>query len=306
MIDKNSIEQAYSFFHQKWNVYAGKSSEVQKDDIEYAISSYADTMSEDLYDLLSGGDKRFLREHPTFAKDIQHALMVMESALEEKLLRYTIAPEIEAFSTMRDAELPYPVVQAHQVHGTRVAVIDRPGYTREELEGYDALITNVRGCAIGARTADCIPIVLYDPVHQAVAAVHSGWRGTVNRISSQVILEMAKNYGTKAADLKALIGPGIGPDAFQVGEEVALAFKKADFPMEKIWSFRGPKAEDGTMSGGHHIDLWEACRQTLIANGVAEENIQCVGICTWSGTDFYSARREGISCGRIITSIKLL
>ena len=103
------------------------------------------------------------------------------------LLRYEIAPEITAFSPLRDAVLPIRVVQAHQVHGDRVAVVTSAGTTREELEGYDALVTDVPGVAIGARTADCIPVLMYDPVHKAVAAVHSGWKGTVVKIAAKTL-----------------------------------------------------------------------------------------------------------------------
>ena len=86
-------------------------------------------------------------------------------------LRYGISPDVTAFSPLRDAVLPMPVVQAHQVHGDRVAVVESADLTREDLEGFDALITDVPGLAIGARTADCIPVLMYDPVRRAVAAV---------------------------------------------------------------------------------------------------------------------------------------
>ena len=109
--------------------------------------------------------------------------------------------------------LPMRVVQAHQVHGDRVAVVTSAGTTREELEGYDALVTDVPGVAIGARTADCIPVLMYDPVRRVVAAVHSGWKGTVLKIAAKVLAVMASKYGTRAADIIAVIGPGIGPIA---------------------------------------------------------------------------------------------
>lgn len=96
-----------------------------------------------------------------------------------------IAPEVTAFSPLRDAVLPVPVVQARQVHGDMTAVITSASTTREELDGYDALVTDRPGIAIGARTADCIPVLMYDPVHRAIAAVHSGWKGTIAKISAK-------------------------------------------------------------------------------------------------------------------------
>ena len=223
----------------------------------------------------------------------------------QNTLQYDLGSGVEAFSAGRDAILPYPVIQAHQTHTTNVALIDRPDYTREQLEGIDALVTNLRGVAIGVRTADCIPVLLYDPVKQAVGAAHSGWRGTLNKISSQAVLSMCRNFGCRSSDMRAVIGPGIGPDAFQVGEEVAQLFKDSGFPMERIWSFRGPRTE-GSLEGGHHIDLTEAVRLTLIEAGISEDNIQTAGICTYSDPRFYSARREGRQCGRIINSIRLV
>ena len=225
-----------------------------------------------------------------------------------KLFRYTIADGVEAFSTERDSELPYYVVQPHQVHGTEIREVTDPMTTREQLEGVDALVTNVPGVAISVRTADCIPVLLYDPVHKAVAAVHAGWRGTVMRISQKVISEMQQRYGTDATDLKAVIGPGIGPESFQVGQEVADEFAKAVFPMEQILKDCGPKAStaDNPMAGGLHIDLWRANEWLLEQSGVKTQNIQVAGICTYRNNDrFYSARREGIKCGRIINVIKL-
>lgn len=225
--------------------------------------------------------------------------------MPQDLLYYDLGPGVEAFTTRRDSVLPYPVIQGHQVHGTRVAIIDRPWMTREELEGYDAFITNLPGVAIGARTADCVPILLYDPVRRVIAAVHSGWKGTVLRVSHGAIDMMEEIYGTASEDLQAVIGPCIGPDSFQVGEEVAEKFKDAGFPMPQIWTFQGPG--NGTpMSGGHHIDLVKANEWLLLERGLREENIRVDAIDTYQDPTFFSARREGVQCGRNINAIKLL
>ena len=220
------------------------------------------------------------------------------------MLKYDLGAGAEAFTTRRDAALPYPVIQGHQVHGCKVAVIERPGLTREDLEGYDAFVTGLPGVAIGVRTADCVPILLYDPVKRVVAAVHAGWKGTVLHISQKALEVMALKYGTVFSDIRAVIGPAIGPDSFQVGLEVAEKFKEAGFPMDDIWSFHG--AGDGSpMSGGHHIDLFKANRWLLEQAGIPAENIQVFDIDTFTDTSFFSARREGTQCGRNINSIKL-
>ena len=221
------------------------------------------------------------------------------------LLKYSLGDGVEAFSTRRDSVLPYPVIQGHQVHDGRVAVIDRPDYTREQLEGFDAFVTNLPNVAIGVRTADCVPILLYDPVKRVVAAVHSGWKGTVLHIVQKAVNVMEQQFRCKAGDLRAAIGPSIGPDSFQVGEEVAEHFKNAGFPMDEIWSFLGP-SDGSPMSGGHHIDLWRTNVWLLQQAGVKSSSIQLVGIDTFTTPDFFSARREGVECGRIINSIKLI
>ena len=223
-------------------------------------------------------------------------------------MKYQIADNVVAFSTERDETLPFYVVQPHQVHGCVIREVRDPLTPREALEGVDALVTDVPGVAISVRTADCIPVLLYDPVHKAVAAVHAGWRGTVQHISCKTIERMHELYDTDAVALKAVIGPGIGPDSFQVGQEVADAFSDAGFRMTDILSDRGPKAPtaDNPMAGGLHIDLWQANRWLLEEAGVQPANIQVAGICTYRNNDrFYSARREGTKCGRIINVIKV-
>ena len=161
--------------------------------------------------------------------------------MEKEALKYDMGPGVEAFSTRKECELPYPVLQPHQTHSTRVEVIGSPDVSRDDLQGVDALVTDLRGVAIGVRTADCIPVLLYDPVKKVIGAAHSGWRGTINHISTKAVLEMARRWGSLPSDIRAAIGPGIGLDSFQVGEEVAVYFKESGFPLDRIWSFRGPR-----------------------------------------------------------------
>ena len=226
--------------------------------------------------------------------------------ISDRNMTYEIHPDVCAGTVGRDETLPCPIVQMHQVHDVKVAVVDRGDLTRDELDGYDAMITDLPGVTIGVRTADCIPVLLYDPVKKAAAAIHSGWRGTVSKIIGKTVIKMQSTYASQPSDILAFIGPGICVDCFQVGEEVALKFKETGFDINSLWSFRGPKTGNG-MEGGHHIDLKEACRQTLVESGLKNENIQITGLCTYEDNDLlYSARKEGIECGRNITYIKIL
>ena len=186
------------------------------------------------------------------------------------------------------------LLMPHQVHKAEIAVVDEQRDI--DLEGYDALMTNVEDVCIGVSTADCIPVLLYDPRQRAVCAVHAGWRGTVMRIVEQSIARMTEVYGTSPHDLIAQIGPGIHLESFEVGDEVYQAFEKEGFPMEKI----SKKYEKW------HIDLPECNRLQLIAAGVPDAHISVSPVCTYMQSDtYFSARRLGIESGRIFTGIIL-
>ena len=192
------------------------------------------------------------------------------------------------------------LLMPHQVHLTKTARIDEALLSlseekrREALEGYDALMTDLRGVCIGVSTADCIPILLYDEAHHAICAIHAGWRGTVARIAEKALAEMKATYGTHPCDLKAQIGPGIHLDSFEVGDEVYEAFAQAGFDMTAI-SIKKEK---------WHIDLPECNHQQLIAAGLEPHNIRVSPVCTFhQSADYFSARRLGINSGRIFTGI---
>ena len=163
----------------------------------------------------------------------------------------------------------------------------------------DALITRERSICLCISTADCIPILLYDQRHRAIAAVHAGWRGTVNRIILHTLERMQTLYGTEGKDVQAVIGPGISLAAFEVGEEVYEAFRAADFPMPYI-------AEWHNDTHKHHIDLWAANQLQLLDFGLPDTQIETAGICTYTRhKDFFSARRLGIKSGRMLSGIMM-
>ena len=166
-------------------------------------------------------------------------------------------------------------------------------------------MTALPGVAIGVRTADCVPVLLYDPVERVVTAVHSGWKGTVLHIVRKATSVMTTQFGCKAENMRAAIGPSIGPDSFQVGEEVVEQFRESGFPMSEIWTYRGG-GNGKPMSGGHHIDLWAANCWLLEQAGLPSGHIQVCGIDTYANASFFSARREGVHCGRIINSLCLM
>lgn len=206
------------------------------------------------------------------------------------------------------------LVIPHQVHQKHVLQVGQDflaldGQERADaLEGVDAVMTHLPHTCVSVSTADCIPILLYDEKNHAVAAVHAGWRGTVLRIAEATLGEMHGAYGTEARDVKAVIGPGISLEAFEVGDEVHEAFRQAGFPMEQI-AHRFPAMSAVAFSGEAgkwHIDLWEANRLSMLQAGLLPERIHLAGICTYRHHDrFFSARRLGIRSGRILNGIFL-
>ena len=201
----------------------------------------------------------------------------------EQLLYYNMGPDIEAFSTRKDSVLPYHVVQPHQVHGDKIAVVVDRGTSRDRLDGVDALVTNLTECSIGVRSADCVPILLYDKTIKLIAAVHSGWRGTTKRIVQKTISVMNREFGCHSMNLVAVIGPSIGPNSFIVHDDVMRAFSSEGFPMSNICK----KISDGQ----YKIDLWGANKYLLMETGVMPQSIHTAGICSFKNHDeFFSAR----------------
>lgn len=205
------------------------------------------------------------------------------------------------------------LVIPRQTHGTNVRCIDADFFLKGEqerthlLENVDALITDLRGVCLSVSTADCVPVFLSDEAHHAIAVVHAGWRGTVAGISIRALQEMNQIYSTDASRLKVVIGPSISLEAFEVGDEVYETFADAGFPMQRIAKRFPSLASSGDGIEKWHIDLWEANRWLLENAGVAIENIQVAGVCTYTQHDqFFSARRLGIKSGRILNGILLL
>ena len=198
---------------------------------------------------------------------------------------------------IEDTALFFP----HQVHKSRGVVIDKeflklPEQRRKEmLDGFDYIATQENGLCIGVSTADCVPILLYFENPQAIAAIHAGWRGTMKRIALNAVEDLKKSMGLNTAYCKAIIGPSISCQAFEVGDEVYEAFKNEGFDMTKIAK---------RINGKWHIDLWKANTTQLECAGICADNISVAGICTYNNhKDFFSARRLGTNSGRIFSGI---
>ena len=202
------------------------------------------------------------------------------------------------------SQIPEELVIPVQTHETNYlligdAYLSASSQQRQEmLHGVDALITREPGYCLCISTADCVPVLVYDKKHGAIAAIHAGWRGTVAYIVRDTLLRMEKEFGTSGEDVVACIGPSISLASFEVGEEVYEAFQKNGFDMPRI-SIR--KEE----TGKHHIDLWKRteCKSLLVCRPDRWSLPGYVRI--FITTSFFSARRLGIKSGRILSGIMI-
>jgi purine-nucleoside/S-methyl-5'-thioadenosine phosphorylase / adenosine deaminase len=219
------------------------------------------------------------------------------------------------------------VVALRQIHSDIVQVVDSANESqsgtdsRETAPQGDALITREPGVLLVVQTADCVPILLADPKRRAIAAIHSGWRGTVRRIAAKALGRMQMDFGTKPEDVVAALGPGIGQSCYEVGSEVAAEFQ-AQFLNAREW-FEGPfdRLADSdnepnwlpwlTMKPpGHppppprvHLDLIAANRAILEVAGIPARNISSSRLCTACRTDLFFSFRKERTTGRMMAAI---
>jgi len=195
------------------------------------------------------------------------------------------------------------IILPFQTHGTEVKEITDHFFEladeekRDYLNGVDAIFTRIPKVSIGISTADCVPILFYDPTKQVVAAAHAGWRGTCGRIAEKTINALVETYHCNLGDILVTIGPSISAKVYEVGQDVVDNFENAGFDNSEIVEIRNTSI---------YLDLWKANEQSLLKAGIAVENIEVAGICTFTEHErFFSARRLGIKSGRLLSGIML-
>jgi YfiH family protein len=191
---------------------------------------------------------------------------------------------------------PSSVFDVWQVHSANVVVATAPRSPETPHLQADAIITNQPRLVLMMRFADCVPILLHDPIRKAVGIVHAGWLGTVRSIVSIAVGAMQNQFQSNPADLLAAIGPSIGPDHYEVGSDVVTQVKQA-FGSEasKILS-----DDDCVIK----FNLWEANRLLLERAGV--KHIEVAELCTACHTeDWFSHRAEKGRTGRFGAFISL-
>lgn len=188
----------------------------------------------------------------------------------------------------------WPLLRLKQTHSDIVYDL-RDNFPAGEVITADAVITGIRGAALGIQTADCVPILIADRSARVVAAVHAGWRGTAERIAENTVRRIVDTYGVSARDLTAVIGPHNAVCCYEVGEEVVAAINDAEAIVRKPeWT-------------KPHLNQGLANKRQLIEAGVPESHVDLSTLCTHCRTDlFFSYRREGNRTGRMLAVIGIL
>jgi YfiH family protein len=201
------------------------------------------------------------------------------------------------------------ITTVNQVHGNHIKLMSqshgnrliRDRIAHDDVEGSDvsdAMVTDQPGNCIMVLTADCVPILLYDPIEKVVGAVHAGWKGTLLNIAGRVVEVFVDTFQSKPKNILAGIGPSIGPCCFEVGPEVTQQFSQIHGGSHIIPAKNGCKEK---------IDLWRANARQLMKSGVRESHIEHANLCTCHHTDtFFSYRCGADKAGRFGTGIFLV
>jgi purine-nucleoside/S-methyl-5'-thioadenosine phosphorylase / adenosine deaminase len=193
---------------------------------------------------------------------------------------------------------PERIVTCRQVHRDQIHVVK--AVPQEPLRG-DAIVTPIPNIFPAIKTADCVPVLILDPIRKITAAIHAGWRGTVLRITRKTVDLMRNEFGCDPSQLVAGIGPGIGSCCYEVDDAVLKPFRKSHPDAERFISTHNSSTRSKV---SYHLDLSAANLFELTEIGVPQENIYAVDLCTACHKDlFFSHRRDGAKSGRHIAMV---
>lgn len=175
------------------------------------------------------------------------------------------------------------LVFSAQIHETELRKVTKEncgeGILRETKPGIDGLATNETEVPLYTSYADCVPLLFFDSEKKVVAMAHSGWRGTAARIGEKMIRFMEEEYGSRAENIIAAIGPSICRNCYEVSEDVAQAFRKTFLPEQLTQIF------DEKGQGKYQLDLWEANRIILTEAGILPNHLDITDLCTCCNSD---------------------
>ncbi len=177
-----------------------------------------------------------------------------------------------------------------QVHGKDVLMVTNPIRGRRWLAQADSIVTDQPNTPLTMRYADCTPLLFFDPVRGVIGMAHAGWRGTVLGVGAETVRTMVRAYGCRPEDIQAAVGPAIGPNRYQVGEEVVAA-------VQTYFGTTDGLIRHDSVDGTAYLNLWEANRLDLLRAGVGR--VEVAELCTAERTDeFFSHRAEKGRTGR--------
>ncbi|PYG89906.1 hypothetical protein LY28_00505 [Ruminiclostridium sufflavum DSM 19573] len=194
------------------------------------------------------------------------------------------------------------MVLSNQIHDNRIRLVQPEdagkGLIKEsDIIGFDGLSTNHAGIPLVTFYADCVPVLMLDPVKKAVTAVHSGWKSTVKNIAYHALMLMKDTYNSNFKDIQVAIGPSICKNCFEVDIEVYNCF---------IDTFSWCNRFTGYRNGKYYIDLQQIIRQVMIDAGVLEQNLVISNICTKCNKDiFFSYRGDKGKTGSLAAIMML-
>jgi YfiH family protein len=177
-----------------------------------------------------------------------------------------------------------------QVHGDNILEAVGAATAAKGCPDADAYVTDEKNLPIAIRTADCVPVFIFDPRRRVIGLAHAGWKGTQKAIAAKTVKKMGEKYSSRFSDLKIVLGPSIRKCCYQVGAEF-----RDHFP--SYVSHRG---------GYLYLDLISANQDQLMQAGVLQENILDSGICTCCDKNYFSFRRDGAKAGRRISLMMLV
>lgn len=184
-----------------------------------------------------------------------------------------------------------------QVHGNAVRVLSRGTPQDDDAEARpdgDAVVSNIPGLILAVLVADCVPIIVADRDSGAAGAIHAGWRGTCARVGPAAVEQMRRHFGTEPSDLTVAIGPSVGPEHYEVGEQLIEAFQQAGHGAGDLARWFRRRASQ------LNLDLWAANRDQLIDAGVPEKQISICGLSTMAHPEIFdSFRLAGDRAGRM-------
>lgn len=253
-------------------------------------------------------ERNGLRFYQFNSLDVKHAVFTRHGGLSPEPwkslnLGGTVGDEVERVRGNRFLSFealgckPASIFDVWQVHSADAVCADAPRRMDEPYQKADIILTDNPEVTLFMRFADCVPILVHDPVKHVIGLAHAGWLGTVRNVAKATVETMVERYDSRPADIIACIGPSIGPDHYEVGQDVITQ-------VEETFG-----ADASLMLPRHgsriHFDLWKANQYLLERAGVRQ--IELAGICTACHTDdWFSHRAEKGKTGRFGALISLL